>query len=111
VRSPNHLYRVGGGFVCIDCGNRFPEAVYHTCAAWSNSGLAKRLRGVSGETLPGCIHRMGPPEAVKCKPCENRGLTLLVYACGVHGRCTMNSTGKRVRGTRPVGCATCEQRE
>lgn len=58
-----------------------------------------------------CSHRIGPPEMVNCRECSHRAPIMMVYDCPLHGKCTEQTTGKRIRGIRPVSCQLCADRQ
>lgn len=105
------------GFRCRNCGRAYPPhgGRLEECPAPQPVGVEfVRDRGeiapLNEAELP-CIYRAGPPQAVQCKPCENRGQTLLVFACGEHGACTLQASAKRRKGgLRYQSCQGCEQR-
>lgn len=60
-----------------------------------------------------CIHRIGQIKRIeKCKPCQSRGVEVQIFACAIHGECTLNNISKRKPdGSRWRACSTCEQRK
>ena len=58
-----------------------------------------------------CIYRNGPPQLLECKPCQSSGRTPLLFVCGLHGVCTVFSSGWRDKsGSRPAACCICPDR-
>lgn len=58
-----------------------------------------------------CIHRGESLRVEKCKPCQSGGITPEIFACSIHGECTLYTISKRKPdGSRWPACSTCEQR-
>lgn len=59
-----------------------------------------------------CIHRGEVLRVERCKPCQSGGKSPEVYACAVHGECTLFSIAKRKPdGSRWQSCLSCGERE
>lgn len=59
-----------------------------------------------------CINRGELLRVEKCKPCQSGGKTPEVYACAVHGECTLFSISKRKPdGSRWQSCLSCDERK
>jgi hypothetical protein len=48
----------------------------------------------------------------QCAPCQSRGSNPEIFACDIHGECTLGNISKRKPdGTRWQACSTCEDRK
>lgn len=62
----------------------------------------EKLPDLKPEDFP-CVHRGGVLEVRTCELCGNRGKVFDVFACVVHGRCSVQT---RERGL--IACVACE---
>lgn len=66
--------------------------------------------GVSAADALPCIHRGEIVRHVTCGLCGRRGKRVDVYACKVHGECTLSRWGTSREAREMARCVGCEQR-
>lgn len=106
--APVTLERDGGHLCCPLCGLKIPYIagrVIHVCAVPGETVRTTVPVPLEG-ALP-CLHRSGPPQLRDCRPCVAGGRLPLVFACQIHGRCSLGTFG--FRGV--TSCLTCPERQ
>lgn len=96
--------KVDGNLICSSCGHMRVDVglpVYREC----QSSKLEEKKGFD------CIHRGRRIGKTQCKPC-NGGRKLNVFRCGIHGECTVYSTGlTKVDKGYKRSCIACEDRK
>lgn len=103
--------RSGDGFRCRFCGNIFPSRG----GKLPECGVT--YRPVEVQPLPdekdfgSCVHRGELLRVEECKPCQSGGRVPEIFACEVHGECTLFAISKRKSdGGKWNSCLGCEDR-
>lgn len=95
---------------CQACGWEVPErlrgrTIFRTCGK-------REPDYVPPASIPdpkSCSNRGDLLRVEECKPCQAGGRVPEIFACVVHGECTLYSIGKRKPdGSRWKSCSTCD---